>query len=235
MRRFALSDFRCLPVNQIKIRLVFVLILVLPLLVACDGGKSASKLRTLAENGDVKAQVKLADGYRNGDGVGRDLQQAVLWYRKAAENDDAEAKCKLGICYHLGIGMPADFSEAVVWYKRSAAQDYALAQAKLGLCYATGEGVTKDFAESARWYRKAAIHGNSSAQFQLGGYLWIGLGVKKDQIEAYAYMNLAAASDESARVNLEKLQKNMSMEIIVAGQNRTKELQVEIEAIKSGR
>jgi len=29
----------------------------LPLLVACDGGKSASKLRTLAENGDVKAQV----------------------------------------------------------------------------------------------------------------------------------------------------------------------------------
>jgi len=131
--------------------------------------------------------------------------------------------------------MPADFSEAVVWYKRSAAQDYALAQAKLGLCYATGEGVTKDFAESALWYRKAAIHGNSSAQFQLGGYLWIGLGVKKDQIEAYAYMNLAAASDESARANLEKLQKNMSMEIIVAGQNRTKELQAEIEAIKSGR
>jgi len=37
--------------------------------------------------------------YVNGDGVAKDAEQAVSWYRRAAEAGHADAQFNLGICY----------------------------------------------------------------------------------------------------------------------------------------
>ena len=55
-------------------------------------------------------------------------------------------------------------------------------------------------------------------------------GVLKDEIEAYAYYNLAGITYEKARNNLTTLEKKLSPEARLRGQQRTKELQKEIEA-----
>jgi hypothetical protein len=49
-------------------------------------------------------------------------------------------------------------------------------------------------------------------------------------IEAYAYFNLAGITDEYARKNRDVLDKKLSPEAALRGQQRTKEMQKEIDA-----
>ena len=51
----------------------------------------------------------------------------------------------------------------------------------------------------------------------------------KDEIEAYAYLNLAGASDEEARSELTELEKSMSSDARIFGQQRTKQLSKQID------
>jgi TPR repeat protein len=99
----------------------------------------------------------------------------------------------------------------------------------LGHRYADGTGVAKDEVEAVKWYRKAAEQGVVQAQTNLGLCYAKGTGVAKDEIEAYAYWNLAGISNEMARNNLAILEKKISPDARLLGQQRTKQLQKEIE------
>jgi hypothetical protein len=90
--------------------------------------------------------------------------------------------------------------------------------------------VTKDEVEAVKWYRKAAEQGDAQAQHFLGLAYELGEGVAKDDIEAYAYFNLSGITNENARKWRAIFEKKLSQEAILRGQQRTKELQREIEA-----
>ena len=81
--------------------------------------------RKAAEQGDAKAQYNLGVCYANGDGVQKDLTQAVFWYRKAAEQGHAEAQYNLGVCYYNGDGVQKDLAQAVFWLRKAADQGFA--------------------------------------------------------------------------------------------------------------
>ena len=149
-----------------------------------------------------------------------------------AEQGDAKAQFNLGYLYYNGEGVTKDFVQAVSWWRKAADQGNAPAQFNLGNSYANGEGVTKDQVEAVSWWRKAAEQGDAKAQFNLGYCYANGEGVTKDEIEAYAYYNLARITNESARRNLAILEKKMSRDEIASGQQRTKQLQKEIESKK---
>jgi hypothetical protein len=53
--------------------------------------------------------------------------------------------------------------------------------------------------------------------------------VPKDDIEAYAWYNLAAVSDETARKNRDSAARRLPAGAQILGQQRTKEIQQEIE------
>jgi hypothetical protein len=57
----------------------------------------------------------LADLYRDGRGVTRDMAQAVDGYHKAADHGDAGAQGTLGILYSVGMGVQRDDVEAYYW------------------------------------------------------------------------------------------------------------------------
>ena len=57
-----------------------------------------------------------------GEGVSKDLSEAVKWYRKAAEQGDADAQGFLGECYEYGGGVVKDLTEAIKWYRKAAAR-----------------------------------------------------------------------------------------------------------------
>ncbi|MCX6918978.1 MAG: DUF805 domain-containing protein [Verrucomicrobia bacterium] len=183
-----------------------------------------------AEKGDRVAQFSLGVCYRDGAGVAKDETQAVSWYHKAAEQGDAKAQYILGVCYENGAGVAKDEVQAISWYRKAADQGLALAQYNLGVCYARGHGVAKDFVKTVTWFRKAADQGYAKAQFNLGVCYYDGTGVVKDPVEAYAYWNLAGTTEEDACKNLAILEKKLSPEARLQGQQRTKELQKEIEA-----
>jgi TPR repeat protein len=82
---------------------------------AADYAQAATWYRKAADQGNIAAQVHLADLYRDGRGVTRDGAQAAAWYRKAAELGDPGAQGTLGILYSVGMGVPHDDVEAYYW------------------------------------------------------------------------------------------------------------------------
>jgi TPR repeat protein len=148
-----------------------------------------------------------------------------------AEKGDPKAQFYLGVCYLYGIGVAKDKVAVVEWYRKAADQGYVEAQYSLGNVYRNGEVVLRDDVEATKWYRKAADQGESFSQYELGNSYYNGIsGVAKDRVEAYAYFNLARGNCSSARRDFDYMEEHMSPEDRLRGQQRTKELQKEIEA-----
>jgi len=144
---------------------------------------SIDTLRKKAEAGDASAQGLLGVAYYKGEGVERDVVEAVNWFHKSADQGNSDAQFAIGVCYADGDGIEKDAVEAVQWYRKAADQANAMAQVNLGGCYANGKGVDEDIVEAAKWYRKAADHGNAEAQFRLGLCYQYGKGVEIDVAE----------------------------------------------------
>jgi hypothetical protein len=88
---------------------------------AADYAQAAAWYRKAADQGNIAAQIHLAELYRDGRGVPRDMEQAVAWYRKAADKGDAGAQGSLGLLYSVGMGVPQDYIEAYYWLCLAAA------------------------------------------------------------------------------------------------------------------
>ena len=87
---------------------------------AADYEQAALWYGKAAAQGNIPAQIHLADLYRDGRGVARDMAQAAAWYRKAAELGDAGAQGTLGVLYSVGMGVPQDYLEAYFWLDLAA-------------------------------------------------------------------------------------------------------------------
>jgi len=112
--------------------------------------------RSLAEQGNTRAQFSLGWMYANGEGVPQDDQEALKWYRRAAEQGDARAQGYLGLMYYEGQGVPQDNQEALKWWGKAAEQGDGEAQVNLGVMYDEGRGVPQDFVRAHMWFTVAA-------------------------------------------------------------------------------
>jgi TPR repeat protein len=110
----------------------------------------------LAMKGDASAQANLGYMYENGQGVPRDYQQAVMWYRKSAQQGHAKGQLNLGYMYEMGQGVPLDYPQAAEWYRKAAQQGHPQAQLNLGTMYYNGFGVQKDYVRAYMWEDVAA-------------------------------------------------------------------------------
>ena len=75
--------------------------------------------RSLAEQGDPRAQNNLGMMYSEGQGVLQDTLEALKWIRLAAEQGVAGAQYNLGTLYRDGLGIPQDLVRAHMWYSVS--------------------------------------------------------------------------------------------------------------------
>ena len=75
-----------------------------------------------------------------------------------------------------------------------------------------------------KWYRLAADQGEARAQFWLGNAYGIGEGVEQDYVEAYAWINVAAVTNDDAKKMRSELEKSMSQSDIARARSRSTEL-----------
>ncbi len=166
-------------------------------------------LKTLADQGDVKSQVKLGELYRGGIEVKQDYKKAFSWYKKAAENGYAKGQRPLGVLYEMGQGTPVDLKKAAYWYQKAAAQGLPRAQVNLGLLYEAGHGVEKNYERAFSLYQKAADKGYSRGINQLGILYEKGLGIQKNITQALLlYKKGAKARYSKSMLNLGRLYEN---------------------------
>ena len=97
-----------------------------------------------AKEGHADSQFNVALMYEQGIGVGKDEQEAVVWYGKAASQGSAAAQFNLGVLYENGRGTEVDFAKANEWYRKASVQGDALAIGNLGMLYMRGQGAKEN-------------------------------------------------------------------------------------------
>ena len=90
-----------------------------------------------AQRGDAPAQELIAELFHYGEGVPRDHQRAVAWYRRAADQGRASAQDALGLMYAAGLGVRESCPDAIGWFEKAMAGGYALSRGNLAWMLAT--------------------------------------------------------------------------------------------------
>jgi localization factor PodJL len=150
-------------------------------------------LREAAANGDPRAQYEIGMIYAEGKAVGKDSQQAVVWYETAAAQGFANAQYRLGTAYEHGMGVEKDLEQAKLWYLRAAEAGNRMSMHNLAALLASAPDDQRDFNGAARWFEEAAKRGVVDSQFNLGMLYARGLGVSQDFAESYKWFAIAAA------------------------------------------
>jgi TPR repeat protein len=148
-------------------------------------------VRTLAEQGSIHDQIKLAGDYFTGNGVTQDSKRAAYWYEKAAGLGNPEAQNQIGYFYQAGIGVPQDPKRALHWYHLSASSGFAKAKVNLAIIYLRGIGVQKNDELAVRLLTQAFQEGNGTAATYLGLLSYFGIAVKEDKIGAERWFQSA--------------------------------------------
>jgi len=147
---------------NVKFKLFFLGIFCLLTLVACSS--EFEKTLELAEKGDADAQLTLAEMYKEGENIEKDLKSAHKWYLKSANQGNRVAEFWLGFAYKYGIdGAKQDYKEAAKWFKKGADQGEPHSQYYLGDMYLHGIGVDKNVTAALILYKAAAGNGNEKA------------------------------------------------------------------------
>jgi len=72
--------------------------------------------RTLAEDGDIRAQFLLGRIYSEAQGVPKNEAESIKWYLMAAGGGDIVSQLALGTMYVNGRGVKQDFVQAYSWF-----------------------------------------------------------------------------------------------------------------------
>jgi TPR repeat protein len=118
-----------------------------------------------ANLGHPRAMAVLGNMYYDGQGVPKDLGQAVKWYTEAAMRGNRGAQYSLGGMYEEGEGVAKNVPKAAQLYEASARQGMPEAQFALGLSYEFGEGVPRNRRTAIFWLDQAAKQGDGRAKW----------------------------------------------------------------------
>ena len=187
-------------------------------------GDYASAMRlyqSMARRGNVEAQFRVGTMYSIGQGVRKNEDEAVFWFRRAARNGDELAQDRLAYYYLDGVGRPETDADAERWLRAEAETGTADTRYRLGLMYFRGTIVPQSHAEALHWFRRATenwgeaallisqrlaqdgvLHevaelGLPEAQHRLGQLYAVGDGVPRSAAEAAKWQFLAATQGHS--------------------------------------
>ena len=88
-----------------------------------------------AEQGDAEAQYQVGYSYYVGkNGINKDYDKAVEWFRKSADQGNPNAQRRLGVCYENGYGVKRDIQKAIECYNQAIVNNARGALRHLGVC-----------------------------------------------------------------------------------------------------
>ncbi len=117
-----------------------------------------------ARSGHPGAMADLAQAYLDGEGVGRDQEQAESWLEQAHQAGHAGAGAALGRMY-IDQG---ESERGIDYLKTAASRGHAGARQDLGEAYLTGEHAEQDVARGLELLSTAAAAGDPHAAYVLG-------------------------------------------------------------------
>jgi len=112
-----------------------------------------------AEAGDREAQYTLAQLYQKGQGgVDKNIEHALLWFRRAAEAGHEDSMYSLAMLLLAGQTVNGQSVESYHWLEKAAEAGHADSQYALGRAYGVG-----DPEKSVYWLKQAVLNGHKDA------------------------------------------------------------------------
>ena len=108
-----------------------------------------------AENGEEEAYYYLGIMNLYGEGVPKNMEEALVWLNKAADSGDTAAASVIGSVY-LKYETFQDYAQALDIFKKVAEKGDPAAEFYLGMMYAEGLGVEQNYETALIWLKKAA-------------------------------------------------------------------------------
>lgn len=118
-------------------------------------------LKSLALNGSLESQIKLAHIYSYGARNNEDLEETFRWSKMAALQGDNKSQYRVGYAYHIGVGTEENVAKAHEWLLKSAKQGNVRAFERLGQIHLWEVGY-RDPIESYAWFLTARQNGYNS-------------------------------------------------------------------------
>lgn len=156
--------------------------------------KEITPLQEAADKGDAQSQLRLAERYMTGNGVVKDLDKAIEYYKKAADQNNITAEYALA-CYY---NEKRNFLIASKYYKKAADKGDAKSQYMLGTYYEYGLALPQNDDKALEYYKKAANQGDISAMFAAGDMYMVR---KRDYKKAIEYLKEPAKLGYKNRVS----------------------------------
>ena len=138
--------------------------------------------------GSNEAAFRIAELYVKGEGVQRNLAEAVKWYREAASHGHADAQFRLGLILLNG----ALGGGAAKWHSAATAHDAHLAQKNAHALFPSGFEVRSDPVECLRWLEEASQNGVREADSVIGSIYLEGQVRPRDFAAARQRLQLSA-------------------------------------------
>lgn len=158
--------------------------------VAADSDKAIGWFQKAAEQGIHDALYEIGTLYYN---YGKNLSEAVKWFREASAKGCEYADGSLGRCYEFGHGVKQDYTEALKYYRKAADEYNDLsAKEKLGEFYMKGMGTEPNMKEALKWYNSVKDRLDVKIQLKLGECFEKGIDIEQDMKKAVEWYTLAA-------------------------------------------
>ena len=117
----------------------------------------------LAQQGNVNALFNVAQLYRKGLGVSKNMIRAEEYYLKAAQGGHVLSARNLGVLYSRSDFPNYHLEEAVRWYAKAAIDGDAVSQFRLGSIFYKGKIVQKNRVKAYSWFYLAQEQGHKKA------------------------------------------------------------------------
>ena len=155
-----------------------------------------NKLLEESNNGNASSQNSLACAYYTGDGVVKNIPEAMRLFELECAGGDKYGQYNIANSYKYGRdGYSRDYKKAFELFLKSANQGYADAQESLAYCYDLGQGTARDYIKAAEWFTKAAQKGKFVSQNSIALKYQKGEGVKQNSRYALNWFHRSASSN----------------------------------------
>ena len=121
---------------------------------------SIDDLKLKVKDGNISANCDIGICYYKGKSVRKNLDLAMLYFKRAAIYDDPKARYNIASIYANKHYRHYNKTKAFDMFLSLAKEDYPPAQDKVGLAYLYGFVVQKDYSLARKWFEVAYFENN---------------------------------------------------------------------------
>ncbi len=120
-------------------------------------GLKHSLIEDLARSGDAVAQLELGERYMAGEGLTKDVWQALRWMQTSSDNGYARAHRRFAMFYDDFLGAEASIVISCAYHLRAARVGEPESHYVVGVRYRDGIGFERDPIEAYAWLSLASV------------------------------------------------------------------------------